>query len=115
MTCACGRPCAALTALTDRVRQLERQHHRGRLDPAADQRLLSAIAASVGAAVFSAADLVRHARHDHELRRAINGASPRQIGKVLRRLYAHPSGAYRAERIGRDGNGSLWLVRASGD
>jgi len=114
VTCACAGPCAALAALADRVGQLERQRHRVRVDPAADGRLLAAVAAGVGAAVFSASDLIAHARHDRELRQALAGASARQIGKVLRRLYAHPSGPYSVERIGRDGNGSLWSVRASG-
>lgn len=82
------------------------------LDPAADHRLLSAIAGARGRAAFSARDLSASA--DSELRAVLDGRSVRAIGAWLKRLHkTAPEGPYRLERVTRDGAGVVWMVSVS--
>ena len=88
---------------------------RGRVDLAADSRLLSAVSFRLGSSAFSAADLVTLAGHDAELRQALGGTDARALGGRLKRLRAHPVAPYALRRVKRDDRGTLWEVIVSPD
>lgn len=112
MTVTLADICRRVAALEYQVGTLLRR--RDIHDPLADARLLSSIAAK-GERAFRASDLARHAQHDSELRQALDGCTPRRIGKRLRRLASYPIAGYTVEVVTRDSGGRMWVVRASGD
>jgi hypothetical protein len=106
---------ARVSALERRVAQLEA---RGRQpDALADARLLGALAAVFGQAVFSVTDAQTAAMHDAVLAAAVDGLTSRRLGAWLRRLArtAAADGPYRLLRVGRDANGVLWAVYLTTD
>ena len=94
--------------LETRVAQLETERRARHADPAADGRLLSAIAITFGERVFTAADLRRVAAT--EVRAALGAATSRTIGLWLRRLHRHPVPPYALRRVGRDEHGAWWML-----
>jgi hypothetical protein len=110
---ACSTPDpleARLAQLEARVAQLEARS--GPRDQA-DVALLAALAASVGGGVtFGAREVFRHARVDRALRAALVAAdlvSPRQLGKLLRRMAGEHDG-YVLTHVGEDRHGLRWRV-----
>ena len=104
-----------VAALAARVDRLEALVEAGRWtrhdDPAADGRLLSAIAARVGSAVFTVRDLRHAAASDADLQAAVGGLDARRLGAWLKRLHRRGGCApYVVERAGRDHAGALWCV-----
>lgn len=102
---------ADVAALRDRVARLEQGRRRGPIDPAAEVRLLSAIATAAAGRVFTCGELIAHASVDPDLAHAIGARSSRRLGKWLRSLNGRAVGGYRIVRIGRDQAGSLWTVQ----
>ena len=101
--------------LERRVAELEARggaSSRVRVDPVADSRLLSAIAATFGGAVFSTVDL--QASRSPELRAALGGATGRAAGAWLKRLRGRPTAGYVVRREGRDDHGAVWALAVSG-
>lgn len=101
-----------LGALADRVAVLERQA-RGRVDD--DAALMRVLVGSVGDTVFSARELVAHARVDHELQAALRSRTTQQVGKRLRAMVDQPRGGFVLRRIGRDHAGTIWAVQVLDD
>jgi hypothetical protein len=99
-----------LAATVRRLDAFEARQQRQAGDPVRDAQLFGAIAASFGAAVFGAGDLLRLATHDPELDAAIRGLSVRSLGVWLRRLRGKTIGGYRLARIGRNGDGVIWSL-----
>ena len=91
-----------LAALQRRITVLELRD-----DQHDDARLLSAVAARLGSAAFSAGDLVELAAVDRELA-AVAGDDARALGFRLRRLARCPVGPYRLRRVKRLNHGQLW-------
>lgn len=90
---------AELACLRQRVDRLER---------GGDDRLLAAIADAVGADLFTAAELIAHARLEEHapLRRALlacGATEPKRLGRRLKRLGV--------ECIGSDRTGRVWRLR----
>jgi hypothetical protein len=101
------------TTLAARISQLERELAALRRQHAdeEDRRLVLAIVRSVGGAVFSARDLVAHARVDPALRDALGDMRPRRLGKRLARLTDRPLEGVTVRRVdGRDAHGCMWFV-----
>jgi hypothetical protein len=74
-------------------------------------RQLLTIAESVRGAVFSAQELLEHARHDAALVRVLGGAtSAKRVGHRLRALAGRPLGGCRLVCVERNANGRLWAV-----
>lgn len=92
-------------ALRERVAALESR----RPSRESDERLIAALASTVGARVFCAASVAR--TRDGELRAAIGARDVRRIGLWLRRLRGRPIAGYQLERITRDGRGTWWTLR----
>jgi hypothetical protein len=88
----------------------DQRARRPRPDPEADGRLLSAVARTLVAAVFSVADLLDSS--DTELRGVIGSADARALGSWLRRLHRQPVAPYRLRRGDRDSGGTLWVLEA---
>lgn len=86
---------------------------RARVDPAADARFVATIAATVQGRVFTANELVMHARVDDALAQVLGPLTAGQVGRRLRALMGCDIGGWMVERIGRDADGVLWHVVAS--
>jgi hypothetical protein len=83
---------------------------RGPRDPAADSALLSALAAALGQAAFSTADVLALAASHPELAAVLDGRDGRRLGARLKRLRGRTIDGYVVERVGRDGAGALWCI-----
>ncbi len=82
-----------------------------RLDPDRDEKLLAAVAFSIGARPFTARELRQCAASDPELQAALDGAGVRRLGCWLRRLARHDGAAgYRLVRVKRFNSGQAWVV-----
>lgn len=76
---------------------------------AADRRMLQAIAAAIGSAVFTARELCAYAQIDVTFDAALKQRgllNPRQVGKFLRRAAAQGI----VERCGDESAGALWRL-----
>jgi hypothetical protein len=77
--------------------------------------LLAAIAEEAAETVWSARELVDHARVSEPLRSALLAAcgalNARKTGKLLARLEGVDLAGLLVERIGADGSGIVWTVR----
>ena len=76
---------------------------------------MAAVVASVGATVFTAAELVAHARVDRDLDAAVRGYTAKRLGKRLRALADHPIAGCVLRRVGRDHAGTIWAVQVVDD
>jgi hypothetical protein len=99
--------------LARRVARLERQQ--AARDDVADVAFLQLLARSTAGSAFSVAELRDHAAVDADLADQIRGASNKALGKRLRSLAGRRCGAFRLERIGRDGRGYIWIVQVVDD
>lgn len=110
-TAACP-DCARLAAVVaDHARRIEAlEARRQKPDVARDARLLAAVAALLGSAVFTAKDLQRASRTDAELAAVLAGVSGRRLGAWLRRLHGTAGTPYQLRRVCRDGAGVLWTL-----
>ena len=69
------------------------------------------IARSVRGCVFSAAELLAHARVDPDLHEALHGATtPRQVGRRLAQLAGGALRGVRIVRLPRNGDGCIWTA-----
>jgi hypothetical protein len=101
----------AIGDLQRRVEVFEAVERRAR-PRVSDARVILAIAGAVGERVFSAAELLEHARIDAPLRRVLRGLTPRRLGKRLEAIASRPVGGFRVERCGREDSGTLWTLTA---
>src|SRR5215831_18528149 len=97
-----------VTALERRIGELERAKAQTETRDAADLRVRVTLPKSTRALAFGAAELLRHAEVDPELRAALLAAdlvSPHDVGVWLRRMRGSSDGILieRAGRHGRDG------------
>lgn len=76
----------------------------------ADAEFVATLARSVEGRVFSAADLVAHARVDSDLRDALGDERPRQIGRRLARLAGHAVGGVCVRLVDRTNAGRVWAI-----
>ena len=104
---------ATVAALVHRVEQLERAHapHAGH----DDESFLATIRAHVGARVFTARALRRHARLHPALAATLAHSTTAQVGLRLRRMAGRTVGAYRLQRVKRDNRGTWWVVKIASD
>ena len=110
-----GELWAELEELRKRLEVLERivLSGRGARDEA-DRALVPAMATSFGSVTFGSRELVAHTRVDPKLREAFeatDAVTPREVGKLLRRLEGQAVGHLRLERCGQDRDGLRWCVR----
>lgn len=86
-----------------------------------DAALLAAISREVGAASFSAADLIRAAQKPHRvaLAEAIHAAvgqlNARRLGRRVARFQGRESWGFVVEHQGKDRAGAIWRIRRIGD
>lgn len=85
-----------------------------------DDQLLAVISESVGAKMFTATELIDHAdKADDQLKAALTAClgakpAPRNLGKLLARIEAKPSGGLAICRLGEERAGIIWAVRPAG-
>jgi hypothetical protein len=75
-----------------------------------DARFLRAIAVSIRGACFSTADLVEHATIDADLREALRGLRPKQLGKRLARLVDRDVQGLIVRRVLLTKTGWVWVL-----
>jgi len=105
-----------LAEILTRLGRIETMLARGRRPrDADDQRVLMALAASVGSTRFSAAEVIRHSTVDHELRAALEQAdccdNPRSLGRLFRRIEGRAVNGVALARVGEDRQGPVWVLR----
>lgn len=100
-----------LAVVEGRLALLEQQ--RRRHDPADNDRLLAALAAAIGSAAFSVADVLRLAALNSEIALALNTTDGRRVGARLRQIHRRGSDLYQLTRIKRDNSGAVWCISAS--
>lgn len=106
---------ATVRRLESEIRALRSEIAAGRAAPpsADDTALVAAIGATVGDAIFTAAELLTHADLDAELLAALvaaNATATRQLGKIMQRVSGHDLGGLQIERVARERGGTLWRV-----
>jgi hypothetical protein len=102
-----------IAVLRDRVAGLERQTGL-RVDD--DRALMRALVGSVGACVFTAAELLQHATIDRALQTALRRyRTAKHVGKALRRIADQPIAGFVLRRVTRDHTGTIWGVQVAGD
>ncbi len=80
-----------------------------------DRAFLHAVALAVDRQVFTAAELLAHARHDAALADVLRGLSPKRIGKRLRSLVGREVGGLVLRRVERNAEGVVWEVQVISD
>ncbi len=94
------------------IRQLL-ERDRGPRDQA-DVALFMVIAEVIGDRKFTAVEILAHCRASSELRDAIEASdvtSPRELGKLCRRVERMPVAGLRLERVGNCRDGVVWRLR----
>lgn len=82
---------------------------RRRPEPA---NILATMHVAVGATAFTSVELLNHAQATGgDLRQALDGMSPRAIGKLLRKLEGRDVGGLRLERAGVERGGIVWCLQ----
>jgi hypothetical protein len=110
------RSARAAADIPTRIRALEAEIARLRAELDRDDgRFLATVAASVQGHVFTAAELMAHARHDEDLRRVLGETTPKRLGKRLGRLAGRDHGGYTLACVDRDECGCIWDLRFTGE
>lgn len=100
----------------ERIAQLERELRALRQAERDDDdgAWLRQLAAAVDVACcFSVTDLLAHAQIDPALAAALDGMSPKRIGKRLDRLQDRDLDGVRLERLKKTNTGCLWVIQQS--
>lgn len=106
---------AQIDRLTAAVEALSHHGLKSDRDPVAEA-LIPALARTIGAATFNAADLITHAvRHSADLHAALaaalpGGLSARRLGQLLNRIEGQAFDGYCVRRVATERAGITWQI-----